>query len=672
VAGSLLYSLCSVYRCRVPTCILLLFGVLILPLRGEAQEFRVDTLARAPYSQHPIAIAFAPDSSGVFVFTEKLSGRVRVFERQLLTEPFLTATVEGENEQGLLGVAYHPSYPDTPFLFVYYTRLIDRANVLERYRDSAGVGIDPKLLMIVPRLDEAGGDNGGPIHFGPDGMLYVSVGDHASHPEHAQDVSSKRNVMGKILRLNPDGSLPADNPFPNKAIWAAGLRNCRGFAFDPVSRLMYCTEGGIDRENAIFTVFPGGNLGWPARPKNDTTGTPISPMYVFRGNTQPDLTGIAVYRSNAFPRLEGKLLFVGNAIPHVWTGTLTADKDSLIPAVLFRLNTGFSDVAVGPDGCIYLTNGPTLSSRIIRLSPLPAKMTTTSPPTIMQGMLYTYTPVFDGTPPTLQLISAPEGMTLDTVDWMVRWTPTNDDAMRRIHPVTLRATNGAAEIDYSFVFTVENVNDSPLPFALGMPGDETINMPSEAPSFTFRWARASDPDGDTVRYSVQIDTTTSFGTTECHTYSAGESDSLSVVLPGVSREYYWRVIASDGQRSTVGTPAFGKLSVAMLPPSTIHAARVLPLPRESAAPLPQVTASVAAIRYAVARTGMVRLAIFNMLGQEVRHVVNGVQEEGMYEIALSKLHLPHGIYFYRIDAPGISEMKKIIITEGPGGAYQTE
>jgi glucose/arabinose dehydrogenase len=633
-----------------------------------AQQYRVDTLARAPFSQYPVALSFAPDSSGVFLFTEKNSGRVRVFCQKLLADPFVTTSVESDGQQGLLGVTFHPSYPDTPSIYVYYTRFPDRSAILERYRDSAGISVDPTPVFIAPRTDEGTENVGGPVRFGPDGMLYLSVGDFAVRPEDAQDVTTRRNYRGKILRLHADGSHPRDNPFPNKAVWAYGLHNSQGITFDAVDGTMYCTEGGIDRPNAIFRVTRGANLGWPGWIANRDTSSGVSrPLYTFAGPRQPALTGITVYRAHAFPRLYGKLLFVGNAIPHIWAGTLTARGDSLLPEVFYTLNTGFSDIAVGPDGCIYLANGPYLSSRILRLAPIAPAFRSTPPTTAMQGLLYTYTPAFSGTPPRIRLVAAPPGMVVDTVAWTVRWTPTNEDALRGLAGATLRAENGADSIEQSFSVMVGNVNDPPSPFVLGMPGGTVVSVVSDTPEVTFRWGRSSDPDLDPVRYTLQIDTVSWFGSGALQVHEAGEADSLHISLPRISSEYYWRVFAGDGQATTMSTPTWGRLTVSVTPaaPVTLSSDQIRTATPEReliVAPDPSTM-----VRYTLLRAGYVRVAVFNLLGQEVARVFDGTRQEGTYEFDFNTLQLPNGIYFYRVVAPGVYDMRKMLISRPLAG-----
>ncbi|MEK9135573.1 MAG: PQQ-dependent sugar dehydrogenase [Bacteroidota bacterium] len=455
--------------------------VLILqPLATRAQQYAVDTLAANPNIAFPVSIAFSPDNSGKFFFTEKNNGRVRIFAQgALLPNPFVTVSVTSGGEQGLLGTTLHPDYPDSPFVYIFYTRAGDRANIVVRYRDSSGVGVEPYTVLVVLRNNSATNHNGGNIHFGPDRKLYVTVGEYATS-SNSQDTSAA-NLRGKILRLNVDGSVPADNPWPGRAFWSIGHRNSFDFTFDPLTGKMYCSENGPSCNDEVNRVPRGGNMGWPVEGNCTYTNNPayVRPLYYFPGPSLPALTGIVVYRAMAFPRLRGKILFTGNSSPTVWTLTLTADGDTVVPnsfSTFFTYSTGFADIEVGPDGHLYITNGPYSANRILRLRPVAPSYASTAPTTATQAILYTYTPTFNGTPPGLHVAFGPQGMTIDSATWTVRWTPTNQQALQGTHTVRLRAENGAGSTDQLYTINVTNVNDPPDPFGLvSPPTDTTLN-----------------------------------------------------------------------------------------------------------------------------------------------------------------------------------------------------
>jgi glucose/arabinose dehydrogenase len=623
---------------------------------AAGQQYRLDTLARAPNVQYPVSLAYPPDGTDRFFFTEKNSGRVRVYDHGLQSEPFVTVPVEDEGEQGLLGLAFHPAYPDTPYVYLFYTRRLDRFNVVERYRDSSGTGVDPKLVLVIPRRDEGVTNNGGAILFGPDHTLYVGVGDHGTVPAHAQDIVTRRNYFGKILRINEDGSIPADNPIPGSPIWAFGVRNPQGLTFDSETGILYCTDGGAHDRNEVNRVSRGANLGWPLHNVGE------KPLVTFSGDNQPALTGVAVYHGSAFPRLRGKFLVAGNLQPVLWLGTQTATADSILLTPLFRSNTGFADVRVSPDGAITLTNGPYLGSRLMRLSPLMPAYISSPPLQAVESELYSYTPSFAGTPPELHLLAGPEGMFVDTTTWSVRWIPTNAQALAPAARVVMRAQNGAGYVDQSWTIRVVNLNDPPLSFQLSDTTEqESLRFVGVDPLVDLSWHATSDPDGDSLQYHVQLDTTLSFDSPLLRDTTVSRADTLRLLLSRASHEWFWRVAATDGRLVTFSTPVVKRLLVTYIPPFVPpevpdRFAGVVSEQEQTAPANP-----VSAIKYVLPRGGYVRLSVFNLLGQEVSRVCDGTQGEGTYEVALSSLNLPSGVYIYRLQAPGVRETRKIVI-----------
>lgn len=624
------------------------------------QPYRVDTLARAPQSQYPVALAFVPGGGGRFFFTEKNSGRIRLFDRGLRQEAFATAAVEDEGEQGMLGIAVHPRYPEESFVYVFYTRLIDRANVIVRYRDSSGVGIDPKIIQIIPREDDGTSNNGGALHFGPDGMLYVGVGDYGTNPANAQDIVSQRNYRGKILRLNPDGSTPPDDPIPGRPIWSYGHRNPTGFTFDEATGILYCVEGGVGVRNQLFAVPRGANLGWSA--DYSASGGSSVPLYTFPLGPQPGLTSIVVYRGRGFPRLRGRFLLGGYANPTIWTGPVGVRGDLLVLEPFFRSNVGYADIQVAPDGSIVFTNGPYLSSRILKLTPVAPEFLSAPSVLAIERLEYAYTPAFSGTPPSLALLEGPEGMVVDTVTWTLHWTPMWSAGTGGRAAVHLRAENGAGFADQRFTIQVVNVNDAPSPFALLEPADRTVStFLGTDPETTFRWQRSNDPDGDTVRYRLQVDTAGTFQNGfVCDTVVL--SDSVHLVLRRRTGTYFWRVSATDGVSMTAADSSPRLLSVSYAPPSLTRPERDRAREPILEQNFPNPFNPSTSIKYSLQRAGFVHLAVYNLLGQEVALLVDGVQAAGTHEVELANGDLPSGIYFYRLQAPGVFETKKMVVT----------
>jgi glucose/arabinose dehydrogenase len=630
---------------------------------SHAQPFRVDTLVRGPSTLFPVALSFLPGQAGAFLFGERSTGRVMEYSNGLQPAPLFTIPVESDDGQGLLGLAVDPSYPDSPFVTVFSVRLRDRASVVERYRLRDGRADTSRLLLFIPRRDELTAHNGGMLAFGPDGKLYVAVGDHDFRPGNAQDTLGGRNPRGKLLRLNPDGTIPSDNPLPRRNIWALGLRSPGGLAFDAESGRAFITEGGADRPNAIIEVPRGANLGWPDRePCALPGGAPPRVLYRFPEGDQPGLTGITLYRGDAFPCWRGSFLFTGSMDPTLWLGEWDPAADTMRIHPLFHSNTELSDVKVGPDGNVYLIVGPYLGSRIFRISPIAPRLVSSPPSDAMQGVEYRYEPVCEGTPPEYILRTAPAGMSIDAGSGRITWIPTNEQALAESVDFELVARNGAGESVQKIAVRVQNVNDPPgVPQPI-FPAEGTELRTSGADVQTvFSWLPASDPDGDSLQYRLELDTIPSFSSSARHVMLAGHSDSVVVFLPPVTRSWYWRVSAFDGEISSRGDLQVMHLTVVSTKLFTTE--HFLPAESLLEQNYPNPFNPNTSIRYTLPHPGHVRLSVFNLIGQEVARLVDGQQTEGTHEVEFANVGLPSGIYFYRLAAPGYAETKKMVIAK---------
>ncbi|HTQ10597.1 MAG TPA: PQQ-dependent sugar dehydrogenase, partial [Fimbriimonadaceae bacterium] len=174
----------------------------------------------------PTCIRFAPD--GRMFYTEKNTGEIRIVQNgQLLDQPFATLQVGNDTEQGLLGMAFDPDYPANHYIYFFYSVASPAVQRIGRFTDSNNVGTN--FTIIVDNLPEGQIHNSGRLAFGSDGKLYATVGENGD-PANSQDLT---NYAGKVLRFNPDGSIPADNPFSGSAIFTYGHRNCFGLAMYP-------------------------------------------------------------------------------------------------------------------------------------------------------------------------------------------------------------------------------------------------------------------------------------------------------------------------------------------------------------------------------------------------------------------------------------------------------
>ena len=305
----------------------------------------------------PVAMEFAPDGR---LFVAEKNGALRVIKNgALLATPFLTVSVNSSGERGLLGITFDPNFATNGYVYVYFTTSTSPHNRVSRFTadplnpDRAIAGSELQILNLEP-LTTATNHNGGAIHFGKDGKLYVAVGDNAFPP----DSQSLANRFGKILRINSDGTIPPDNPFFNTAnarqeIWALGLRNPFTFAFSPspTSNLMYINDNGQDDWEEINSGTSGANFGWPVCEGACSTPGFADPIYSYPHPTGQgrSITGAAFYEATQFPlEYRGNYFFGDYVAGFIKRLTPTGQ----VIDFLSNLNSPV-DIDVGSDGSLY-------------------------------------------------------------------------------------------------------------------------------------------------------------------------------------------------------------------------------------------------------------------------------------------------------------------------------
>ena len=258
---------------------------------------------------NPTAMAIAPDSR---IFICQQGGALRVVKNgTLLATPFVTLSVDATGERGLLGVAFDPDFLVNQYVYVYYTTSASPVhNRISRFTangDVAAAGSEV-VLMELENLS-ATNHNGGAIHFGKDGKLYAAIGENAV----SSNSQTLNNRLGKILRINKDGTIPTDNPFygtatgDNRSIWALGLRNPFTFGVHPLTGRLFINDVGQSTWEEINDGEAGGNYGWPATegPTNDPQY--ISPIHYYANNNAVEcaIAGGAFYSPEVrqFPSL---------------------------------------------------------------------------------------------------------------------------------------------------------------------------------------------------------------------------------------------------------------------------------------------------------------------------------------------------------------------------------
>ena len=296
--------------------------------------------------EKPWAIDFAGDK--IFV-TEKV-GQVRVIESGvLLDDPLVTLRTANVFGGGLLGIAVHPAFDSNHFIYVYYTYEKDGTlwNKILRITES-----NNKLDAAKTIFDNIPGSvysNGGVIKFGPDGKLYVGTGS-VSDSHGPQDIQS---LEGKILRLNDDGTIPDDNPFSNSPVFSFGHMNPKGLGWDNVGNL-FVTEMGPSKNDEINLVQSGGNYGWP---EQECSGNEefIDPIKCYDPAIEPG--GIVFYYGDKI-KLENSLVLASLRASHLFNLEIDEDGVKSQKSILSGLGR-IRDVAVGPDGYLYLITSNT-------------------------------------------------------------------------------------------------------------------------------------------------------------------------------------------------------------------------------------------------------------------------------------------------------------------------
>lgn len=357
-------------------------GFQALPGPASAQSsdnLTVETVASG--LQHPWSLAFLP--GGGALVTER-AGQLRKISRDwaLGSEPVSgVPPVFNEAQAGLFDVLLSPNFESDQQVFLAYACGTASANHLCVSRGR----LQEQALIDVVEIFRAEPAKRGSAHYGgrmawlPDGTLVVALGDGFDYREQAQNLASH---LGKIVRLNPDGSVPADNPFVGTAgalpdIYSYGHRNVQGLAYDAVADVLIAHEHGPRGGDEINIIEPGRNYGWPVISHGiDYTGAMITPFVERKGMVQPLLhwtpsiapSGMIRYRGELFPEWQGDLLVGALADESVHRVTLdgraAVDVDTMVDALSERIR----DVVMGPDGAVYLLTD-SANGRILRISP---------------------------------------------------------------------------------------------------------------------------------------------------------------------------------------------------------------------------------------------------------------------------------------------------------------
>ena len=318
----------------------------------------------------PAGFTFAPN--GRIFYGERFTGEIRIHNPDTSSDRvfFTVPDVETDGEQGLLGVALHPDYPDKPYVYVSVVRRISGVpkNQILRITNSGGQGAGMKVIFN-------GGTSttthvGGRILFGPDGMLYLIVGDKQD-PARAQQRSDR---AGKILRMTPGGEVPSGNPFSGYT-YAYGIRNSFGFAFDPMTGFIWESQNGPNCNDELNRIIQGRNFAWGpsatcathlSRPVNTNQDgpDPVLPKRFYTPTIAP--TGVAFCSGCGLgSENEGRLFFGAWNTGDIRRVTLNSTRRGVASqsVVLDRPDRGILSIERGPDGALYFSD-PTSIRRL--------------------------------------------------------------------------------------------------------------------------------------------------------------------------------------------------------------------------------------------------------------------------------------------------------------------
>ncbi|WP_447978982.1 PQQ-dependent sugar dehydrogenase [Candidatus Nitrospira bockiana] len=358
---------CSQGRRTSGIALLLLIGALAMwpaaTCAVTASGLRLQPVVPQRFDR-PLYVAEPPGSSGRLFVVEQ-PGRIRVIHNGVLVgRPFLDITgrvLSTGWEQGLLGLAFHPAYPQNGRYIVNYTRRPDGATVIAEYRATSDRTVstgEERVLLVIPQPYT--NHNGGMVEFGPDGFLYIGMGDGGSRGDPENRGQDTHELLGKMLRIDVDGgkpyAIPPDNPFAagggRPEIFALGLRNPWRFAFDRKTGALWVADVGQNDWEEIDLVQRGGNYGWRIMegrhcfaPRVGCSADGLIPPVAEYPTREPrcSIIGGYVYRGRELAGLDGTYVYADYCSGEVLG--LQGGREVLLLATGFRISSLGQDQA---------------------------------------------------------------------------------------------------------------------------------------------------------------------------------------------------------------------------------------------------------------------------------------------------------------------------------------
>jgi aldose sugar dehydrogenase len=292
--------------------------------------------------EKPWSIAFADDR----IFVSEKSGKIHVVTSLgLVDSPLITLRTPEIFGGGLLGITTNPDFENNHFLYAYYTYEEDEKLWNKVIRITEKDSKATKVITILDKIPGSAFSNGGVIKFGPDGKLYVGTGSISDTSKESQNLDS---LAGKILRLNDDGTIPADNPFEKSFVFSYGHRNPTGFAWND-QEIMYATESGPTKNDEINLITAGSNYGWPEVQCYTQNENFVNPLKCFDPGLEPG--GIIFYSGDKLD-IGNHMIMASQKATNLFKVEINDDAVNLE-----RILSGVGrirDVAQGPDGYVYI------------------------------------------------------------------------------------------------------------------------------------------------------------------------------------------------------------------------------------------------------------------------------------------------------------------------------
>jgi glucose/arabinose dehydrogenase len=321
-----------------------------------------------------------PEDQSDRLFVVEQAGIISVFPKDftvLSKKTFLDITArvdDGGNEEGLLGLAFHPGYKSNGYFYVNYTAANPDRTIVSRFKVSADPDVaDPASELVLLSFNQPySNHNGGQLAFGPDGFLYIAIGDGGSGGDpqnHGQDL---KTILGSIARIDVDHAsgarnytIPGDNPFKgntsgySEEIYAYGMRNPWRMSFDAQTGQLWAGDVGQNSYEEIDLIVNGGNYGWNImeakhcfRANCNQSGLKL-PVWEYPRSEGISITGGYVYRGSLFPSLKGRYIYADYGSQKVWALDVS-DMNNPGNTYLFTADFAIASFGVDRDNEIYL------------------------------------------------------------------------------------------------------------------------------------------------------------------------------------------------------------------------------------------------------------------------------------------------------------------------------